>query len=261
MARKLQNLKIDQVALVDKGANQLADVVLFKRKQDDVPGEPATVTTGTGTVPLTKGAESMPDTKDTAAIEKELAEARSELQRIKAELAETPVAPESVEFVKAEYAKTLAETEKAREELRKQLEAAQSELEESRAEVLKIRAARRREKFIKMVQTLPSLPGVNADDFGEILDTIEQHVTEKQFNKLVALLTSWNAVIGKSKVFEELGRAGDGPLALQGPEGRLATIARDIQAAEPKLSYPQAYAKALQQHPDLYRQYVAERRA
>jgi hypothetical protein len=261
MARKLQNLKIEQVALVDKGANQLADVVLFKRKQDDVPADPATVTTGTGTVPTTKGAEAMPD--NTEQIAKELADTRAELARLKDELAAQagPSTPAGVESVKAEYAKTLAETEKAREELRKQLEAAQTELEESRAEVLKIRASRRREKFIKMVQVLPSLPGINPDDFGEILDVIEAHLTEKQFNKVHALLTSWNAVIAKSAVFQELGRAGDGPLALQGPEGRLVALAKDRQASDPKLTYEQAYAKVLQENPEVYRQYVAERRA
>ncbi len=264
MAKRLQNLKIAQVALVDKGANQLADVVLFKRKPDESALMPNTVTTGTGTVPLQKGAEAMPDTtkgEDTAAIQKELDAARAEVERVKQELAAlTPRQTDQIDVVKAEYAKTLAETEKAREDLRKQLEVAQAEAEDARTEVLKIRAARRREKFIKFAQALSNLPGASADDFAETLDTVEAAIPEKAFHKLHALLTSWNTLLEKSRVFEEIGRAGDGPAILSGPAGRLASLAKDLQASNPKFTYEQAYAEAMRQHPEIYKQYVAEQR-
>lgn len=261
MAKRLQNLKIEQVALVDKGANQLADVVLFKR-MSDAPATPATVTTGTGTVPLQKGADAMPeDVQDTAAIQKDLDAARAEVERVKQELAAlTPRQTDQIDVVKAEYAKTLAETEKAREELRKQLEVAQAEAEDARQEVLKIRAARRREKFIKFAQALSNLPGASADDFAETLDTVEAAIPEKAFHKLHALLTSWNTLLEKSRVFEEIGRSGDGPAILSGPAGRLASLAKDLQTSNPKLTYEQAYAEAMRRHPDIYKQYVAEQR-
>lgn len=48
MARKLTDLVIENIALVDRGANQLADLVIAKRATPVKIG--GTVTVGTGTI-------------------------------------------------------------------------------------------------------------------------------------------------------------------------------------------------------------------
>ena len=258
MAKTLRNLKVTAVALVDKGANQAADIVLFKRRQDPPP---ATVTTGDGAVVV--------DIKETAPmpendVAKELADTQAKLAQSQAEVAalkESPVSPPTLAVAKVEFEKTKAELEKSRAELQKQLEVAQQELEDSRAEVEKIQRSRRREQFIKMAQGFKSLPGAGADDFAEILEASQAALTEKQFRTLQTRLTSWDKVMEKSRVFEEIGRAGGDLAALTGPEGRLHAIAKDLQAQNPKLSYEQAYARAMTENPDVYKQYRAEKGA
>lgn len=48
MARKLTDLVIENIALVDRGANQLADLIIAKRAPDVKYGD--TITTDTATV-------------------------------------------------------------------------------------------------------------------------------------------------------------------------------------------------------------------
>jgi chromosome segregation ATPase len=245
MAAKLQNLVIRGIALVDRGANQHAKVLLHKRAPEDA----------------------MPDEK----LAKELADAKAALAKSEAELTELKGAgalSSDLDTMRKTYDRQKAELEKARGELQEQLEKAQKDHEATKAEVLKIRAQRRREQFVKRVGELKDLPGAPADDFAEILDAIDaglhQAVPEKAdkwFAKLNQLLTSWNVVVGKSKIFEEIGRETVG--AFTGAEGQLHALAkeREEQARTSKqpISYAQAYAEILNEHPALYKQYRKER--
>lgn len=47
MAKKLKNLVIENIAVVDRGANQLADIVIAKRAEPVRYGQTVTVATGT----------------------------------------------------------------------------------------------------------------------------------------------------------------------------------------------------------------------
>lgn len=160
-------------------------------------------------------------------------------------------------LLKADFAKAEKELADARTELQKQLDVTNKELADSRAEVVKVRLARRRELFIKRVQQLPHLPGAPADDFAEILEKIEGSVEPKQFEKLNTLLTSWNAIIEKSKVFEEIGRTEVG--SFTGAEGQLVAFARELAATE-KISFEKAYSRVLLERPELYQRYRAEKK-
>jgi len=171
--------------------------------------------------------------------------------------AEPGVLTPELTILKQEFAKADADLQKARGELQKQLETTTKELADSKAEVVKIRLARRRETFIKRVQQLAHLPGAPADDFAEILEKCEAALEPKQFEKLNTLLSSWNIVIEKSKVFEEIGRTEIG--AFTGAEGQLHALAKDLQTTNPKLSYEQAYSQVLREHPALYKRYRAEK--
>lgn len=260
MAKTLRNLKITHVALVDKGANQAADIMLFKRATPPADSS-ATLTTGDGAVvvDVTKETAPMPEND----LAKELADTQAQLAQSQAEIAALTtdaVSPPTLEVAKVEFEKTKAALEKSRAELQKQLEDAQRELTESREEVARIQKGRRREQFIKMAQGFKSLPGAGADDFAEILDVCQGALTEKQFRALHTRLTSWDKVLEKSRVFEEIGRGGD-LASFSGPEGRLHALAKDLQTQHPKLSYEQAYARALMENPDVYKQYRAEKGA
>lgn len=52
MAKKLKNLVIENVGLVDRGANQLADMAIWKRAPSVKVGESITVGRGAQTITL-----------------------------------------------------------------------------------------------------------------------------------------------------------------------------------------------------------------
>lgn len=159
-------------------------------------------------------------------------------------------------ILKNDFAKVEKELAQARAELQKQLEDTTKELEDSKAEVVKIRLARRRETFIKRVQQLSHLPGAPADDFAEILEKAEAGMTPKQFEKLNTLLSSWDAIIAKSAVFQEIGRSDI--QAFAGAQGKLHARAVE-RAAKDKITYVKAYSLEVTENPELYKQYLAEK--
>jgi hypothetical protein len=185
-------------------------------------------------------------------VQAELAAVTKELEALKGG------EPVAVEPFRTKYEEVTKELENSRKVMATQMEAITKELEDSRAEVVKITQQRRRERFIKRVQELADLPGAPADDFAEILDHMQGNkLTEKEFEKVNQLLTSWNMIVKKSKMFDEIGR--DGVVAFSGPEGQLMALAREKQAATPTLTYAKAYAAVLDEHPEIYRAYLKTR--
>lgn len=236
MATKLKDMTVRMVALVDKGANQEAFVELVKRDPNQ---------------------ESKMPEQDTA---KELAEAKAALAKANEELAalkkSDDTSPPDLATARKAYSELNAELTKVRGEMQTQLETVNKELEDARQEVLKIQAQRRREKFIKLAQGFGNLPGASADDFAEILDVVEKAVTPKQFETVRARLAGWNAILGKSKIFEELGRT-DGA-AFTGALGTMDAMAKD-RAATAKITYEKAYQQIVDENPSLYKRYLAEK--
>lgn len=178
--------------------------------------------------------------------------------------ASSPTFTSDLATLKAEFVKVEKELANTRAELQKQFEDTTKELVANREEVLKVRAARRREQFIRRVGKLSHLPGAPADDFAEILDTIEagfQKVAPEKatvmFSKLDVMLNSWNAIVEKSKLFSEMGKEG-GPVNFSGAEGVLHAMAKERASAD-KIPYNEAYAKVLKENPDIYQRYRAEK--
>lgn len=165
-----------------------------------------------------------------------------------------------------EYARVETELAKARQALRSELEERTKELEASKAEVVKVNRQRRRERFIKLAQALPNLPGTMADDFGELLDDVEAglakvdgQTAKKRFEKFYTLLTSWNTVIEKNNLLmQEIGRDGGELGFLSGPEAQIEALAREKVSHDPKLSIEKARTQVISENPALYRKYQRE---
>lgn len=265
MPRKLKDLYVRMIGLVDKGANQEAMIAIAKR--DD------TVTTGSGAqivvmkMDCPQCGKPYPSQQELDAHMAQEHDAHKALETVQAELATVTKElealkgggdPVAVEPFRAKYEEVTKELEDSRRVMKQQLEAANKELEESRTEVVKITQQRRRERFIKRAQELADLPGAPADDFAEILDHIQGNkVSDKEFGKINQLLTSWNVIVKKSKMFDEIGQ--DGVVAFSGPEGQLMALAREKQATDGQLTYAKAYARVLDENPGIYRAYLKER--
>lgn len=257
---KLRDLVIENLGLVDAGANQGADVVIAKRATIKVEDD------------MTDAEKQIADAVKAAEAKsaKELADAQTALKKAEAELQDLKGSGELSTDLET-LRKRNADAEKAyaaeRTELQKQLDARTAEVEKARAEVVKIRQQRRREEFIKRAGELTGLPGAAADDFGELLDQInaglfavipDKPKAEKAFEKLNRLLTSWNAVVKQSAILQEVGRVGAGQF--RGAEAQLDHLAKEMAAGSGgKLTYFQAYAKVMEQNPGLYKQHLAEK--
>lgn len=265
MPRKLTQLRVRQIGLVDKGANQEADILIMKRD---------TETTGDGAQVQELKQMSCPDCGAKYSTQQELDahmadahpdtqkaldEAKAELANVQKQLADLQggASDPHLEPFKAKYEEVTKELEKSREVMRVQMESITKELEESKAEVQKITKQRRREKFIKRVQELAHLPGAPADDFAEILDHMQGNaLTEKEFEKVNQMLTSWNRIVKESAIFTEIGR--DLGVNFSGPEGQLTALAKSKMAVDKKLTYAKAFTEAVTENPDIYRAYQKE---
>jgi hypothetical protein len=246
MPKKLENLVIRGVALVDRGANQHAKVLISKRVDTMTEAE-------------AKAAQEK-QTKDLADAQAALKAATDELTALKSAGAMTS----DLETLKKQHSEAEKALQKERGELQEQVTKALKDAEDARAEVAKIKTQRRRENFIKRAHELTGLPGAPADDFAEILDAIDAGLhqvapekAEKFFNKFNQLLTSWNTVVGKSALFEKIGSGVSGPF--RGAMAQMSFLAKEAQAKNPKLTYEQAFAKVMQDNPELYRKYETEK--
>lgn len=265
MAKRLKNLTIEAVGLVDAGANQHAHITLAKRavvkdgsiddEENETPSSEGPCATCGGDHPTDGHAAAMaskkrkePATKSVGTGDVTQQEAVVETTDV---VKEKP-SPADVRAARKDYEAVQKELEKARTDLQKQLDEANAELEESRAEVVKIHKQRRREQFIKRATELVHLPGAPADDFGEFLDDVEKALGEKRFAKFNNLLESWNTVLQKSTLFQELGRDGS-QFGFSGPEGQLDALAKervtkdaDLQKLPAQVAYAKAYARVIE---------------
>lgn len=245
---KLKELRFTAIGLVDKGANQAAHIVLLKRDTEGAMTD------------VEKKTADEKSAKDLAEAQAALKSATDELTALKASGGMTS----DLDTLKKQYAETEKMLTKERGELQEQIIKAQKDADDARAEVLKIKTQRRRENFIKRAHELTGLPGAPADDFAEILDAIDAGLhqvapekAEKFFNKFNQLLTSWNAIVGKSAILEQIGRSVTGPF--RGAQAQLDHLAKELQGKDPKLTYAQAYSKVMTENPELYRKYQTEK--
>jgi len=234
MPKKLAELKIEEVSVVDAGANQDAHITLWKRAPTQTTGD---------------GAQKIELTKEAPVAEETKAAETSNVETLTTDL-------DSVQKRNAQLETELA---KVRTELQAEVEKSVKELEAAKAETDRLRKQRRRERFIKRAEELGHLPGTQADDFAEILDAVNGAIPEKMFTKLNNLLSSWNEVVKKNDLlFREIGSNGGSMGMLSGAEAQLEALTREQMAADPKLSHAQAYDKVLKAHPHIYQKYVAE---
>lgn len=240
MGKKITELKIEEVSLVDRGANEHAHVKLWKSAPTKTTGDGAQV----------------------QELKKESPVAENEKPTEQVETLTTDL--DSVQKRNAVLEKELATV---RTELQAEIEKRTEELEAAKAETVKLRKQRRRERFIKRAEDLDHLPGTQADDFAEVLDLIEDGLAKsvpdraaKVFEKFSNLLDSWNTVMEKNDLlFKEIGRDGGDLGMLSGAEAQLEALTREKMATDPKLTHAVAYDKVLKEHPEIYRKYQREK--
>lgn len=113
-------------------------------------------------------------------------------------------------------------------------------------------------EFVAKAAELEALP-VKADEFGMLLKSVADVLTEEQYDAIWNVLTAANASIAKSAMFGEVGKSsatsdGDGPMNI------IEKAAARLMNDEPNLTKEQAIAKAVAADATLYTQYIREGR-
>lgn len=234
MANRLTNLRIKRVALVDQGADQDADMVLWKRytKEKDMP-----VILEALPEALRKHFEgSEQDAVDAvaaaiaeAANDEQVSALTSERDSLQAQVTElTEKLNEKTEDpmtkgMDPEVAKRFMDVNKRLEE----------EIEKNAIK-----------EYSEVAKGYASIPGATPEKLGPVLYRLSKNtLTDEDREVITSLLDAANGVVReKNLLLGELGRSGSGSGAIEDPVEKIAKRFRD---ADPSLSPEQAYDKAL----------------
>jgi len=97
---------------------------------------------------------------------------------------------------------------------------------------------------------------VKAEEFGVVLKSVAEALTEEQFGAIWQVLNAANSNLAKSGIFNEIGKSStsnnDGPLA------SIEKVASALRLANPLMSREQSIAKAVESDANLYKQYIRE---
>lgn len=291
-ANRLTDMEFDEVSLVTRPANQLSKVLLFKsdtESEDEMSDveieevmESEEVSEETVEKAKSKGKKKMPmmEMED----DEEMMDEEEDMEKGKKKMSKED---DSIELP-AEVIEYIEALESANEELMASIEKMEADIEaenaEVEAEILKsadprlveiVKAAEERaiaaeniakaerdfrleREFISKAGELDALP-VNAEDFGLLLKSIADVLSEEQYDSVWQVLTAANASVAKSAMFGEVGKS-SAPSDNDGPMNVIEKAAARLMNDEPNLTKEQAIAKAVAADATLYTQYIREGR-
>ena len=210
-ARRLKRLRIRRVDLVERGANQAADVVLFKSAEK---------------------------TASMAAEEKQMAENVEQIKKLQDDLkAATDLAEEE--------AKKREAVEKSLKEQGETIAALKKAQEEARAEIQKAQDAAKLAEFKKTVDAFEHLP-VKADIFAPILKKCAEALDEAGYTELMRVLKAADSAGAGN--FVEIGAPGANT-NMRSAADELDAKAEELVAKGMKK--PDALVQAMAQNPKL----------
>jgi hypothetical protein len=99
--------------------------------------------------------------------------------------------------------------------------------------------------------------GEKPEDLAKTLYTLKKS-DEAGYASYIAMLDKALALVQKSGLFTEIGKASHDGTAGSSPVEKIQTIAAEIQKADPNLDHISAVNKAWEQHPELVQEYENE---
>ena len=166
-------------------------------------------------------------------------------------------ADEEEELEKTEIAKSLKDSPANVKAEVERLWKANRELE---AVIKRERDERERKEYVaKASELYPNLPGMNAEELGVVLKTVND-LDKKLAGKIESVLKSANEAIASGDVFQEIGSSVEANS--DSSYGRLDAIAKSkVDKSAGSTSYHKAFTEALAENPELYTQYLNEKEA
>ncbi len=235
----LEDLKVNEVAFVDKGAGKGVKIALFKRFEKEETKKMKTLEEILAAL-----------SEDDAAIVLQALEAAAQKE-------------EASEEEKAEEEKPEEEAAKAEEEdeeMEKRFCVLKSENEAMRQRIAKMEEDRERESFIKRAECFPNVPTFNTEELGNFLMQINKNLPAELAEKTEQMIKSVNEIVSDSALLSEFGKSGAGTTG-NGSAMRVAeSMADDMIAGDSSLTKATALNKVWEQNPKLRNQYRTERR-
>jgi hypothetical protein len=227
MANRLRKLVVDFVSLVDRPANQPAEIVLTKRgdpaSSDDTTTTPsATSTPQESTVPNATEAQPITKADLDAAIAEAIQKASSEYE------------------TKIEKLTTDLETANGRAQTAEQVAKAEQEARETS------------DAITKAQRDYPTLPGTTPAEIAPILRKASKTLSAEEFEKLDEVLKAASVAVGKSDIFKEHGSSGNNTTGAKNTaEAQLQNLAKELREKDSALTPQAAIVKAMDARPDL----------
>jgi hypothetical protein len=237
MTHELRNLSISRVALVPSGSNPEADIVLFK----STPKVP----------PIQKEIGFMKKHIDVSKLTpSELEVLGTILAKSATDIADPapPAPPPSDEAIlKTLPPDVMAIVQKAKDDAA----TARADAESATAVATFEKVQRETSEFVTvttpLIKAFPGDAGANA----RILYRVKKSVSADDYTELEKMIKSGSAAL--AQVTGAIG--GDGATAsVADATGQLKKIAKEKQAANPKLTFTQAYEETLTERPDLVKE-------
>lgn len=231
MPKFLRDVVLDEVSLVDKGANPGARVTLFKRKMppDNMDDE-----------------EMEMDAKDVQKqIDEAVAKAAGDVQKRIDEAVAKAKADADTKIAKAE-ADAKAAVEKAEK-------TAAEAVAKANEKIAKAETEKRLAELVTKSQAFKHIPG-KPEDLAKVFQKLDG---TDEFKTLETVLTAANEAA--AKVATEIGKGGGGGGANTAYD-QLVAKAVEIRKNDTKITQERAFTMACDQNKDLYKQYQSERR-
>lgn len=248
-ARRLKNLRIRRVDLVERGANQSAHVVLFKSADMDVCKKCGqTMKADEKFCPKCNTPRDEEKTAAKAAEEKQMAENVEQIKKLQDDLkAATDLADEE--------AKKREAVEKSLKDQGETIAALKKTVEEGQVEIKKAQDAAKLAEFKKAVDAFEHLP-VKADVFAPVLKKCAEALDEDGYKELMRVLKAADAAGAGN--FSEIGAPGNETLADSATNEINTKATEMVSKSAGKLNLPDAIVQVMAQNPKLAARYRRE---
>jgi regulator of replication initiation timing len=238
---RLTQLVLSEVSLVDRPANPLAAVVLFKR-------DSSTTEETAMSDEIKKQLDQV--TAEKAALATEITTLKTDLAKFNTEVATLTAERDELKKQLKPEDKPIELPQAAKDQIAKALAAADA----AQTELAKMRDDQDTAIYVAKAADLKAVPQ-KPEEFGLVLKRISRNqATPADVIALETVLKASDTLIAKG-----LNESGNNhPDTGSSAAAKLDALANEISKSE-KVTFPVAYAKALEKNPELYTQYLAER--
>lgn len=134
-------------------------------------------------------------------------------------------------------------------DVRAELAREKAEREKLEKKVADLEAKERRGRYLEEAETFEYVPALSSEEAAELLEAADRLFKPELAAKVRQNLHATDQAMRQSEAFSALGSTLRGGM---GPEAELRTLAKKLQADDPKLSSSEAMTQAVKLRPDLY---------